>query len=83
MRPKFQPNAGNVCFKQGLIPQRKSIYKVYSIVPIKKGMDLTLLVYEKKGEPLLLENGFQLRALALECTIAHCVKWVIDKACVP
>jgi DMSO/TMAO reductase YedYZ molybdopterin-dependent catalytic subunit len=45
-------------------------------IPIDKAMSSTLLAYEMNGEPLPLEHGYPLRALALGWTGANCVKWV-------
>ena len=45
-------------------------------IPLEKAMDSTLLAYEMNGEPLPLEHGFPLRALALGWTGANCVKWL-------
>jgi len=45
-------------------------------IPIAKALDSTLLAYEMNGEPLPLEHGFPLRALALGWTGANCVKWL-------
>lgn len=45
-------------------------------IPITKALDSTLLAYEMNGEPLPLEHGFPLRALALGWTGANCVKWL-------
>lgn len=47
-------------------------------IPIEKAMSSTLLVYEMNGQPLPLEHGYPLRALALGWTGANCVKW-LDK----
>jgi DMSO/TMAO reductase YedYZ molybdopterin-dependent catalytic subunit len=45
-------------------------------IPVDKAMSSTLLAYEMNGQPLPLEHGFPLRALALGWTGASCVKWV-------
>jgi len=45
-------------------------------IPIDKAMSSTLLAYEMNGEPLPLEHGYPLRALALGWTGANCVKWL-------
>jgi DMSO/TMAO reductase YedYZ molybdopterin-dependent catalytic subunit len=45
-------------------------------IPLEKAMDSTILAYEMNGEPLPLEHGFPLRALALGWTGANCVKWL-------
>ena len=54
-------------------------------IPIKKALSSTLLAYEMNGQPLPLEHGYPLRALALGWTGANCVKWlnritVLDQA---
>ena len=53
-------------------------------IPIEKALSSTLLAYEMNGQPLPLEHGYPLRALALGWTGANCVKWlkhisVLDK----
>ena len=45
-------------------------------IPLEKALSSTLLVYEMNGEPLPLEHGYPLRALALGWTGANCVKWL-------
>ncbi len=45
-------------------------------IPLPKAMDSTILAYEMNGEPLPLEHGFPLRAVALGWTGANCVKWL-------
>ena len=45
-------------------------------IPIEKALDSTLLAYEMNGEPLPLEHGYPVRALALGWTGANCVKWL-------
>jgi DMSO/TMAO reductase YedYZ molybdopterin-dependent catalytic subunit len=45
-------------------------------IPLAKAMDSTILAYEMNGEPLPLEHGYPLRALALGWTGANCVKWL-------
>ena len=45
-------------------------------IPLEKAMDSTILAYEMNGDPLPLEHGFPLRALALGWTGANCVKWL-------
>lgn len=45
-------------------------------IPIEKALDSTLLAYEMNGEPLPLNHGYPLRALALGWTGANCVKWL-------
>jgi DMSO/TMAO reductase YedYZ molybdopterin-dependent catalytic subunit len=45
-------------------------------IPLEKAMSSTLLAYEMNGQPLPLEHGYPLRALALGWTGANCVKWL-------
>ena len=45
-------------------------------IPVDKALSSTLLAYEMNGEPLPLEHGYPLRALALGWTGANCVKWL-------
>ena len=45
-------------------------------IPIDKAMSSTLLAYEMNGQPLPVEHGYPLRALALGWTGANCVKWL-------
>lgn len=45
-------------------------------IPIEKAMSTTLLAYEMNGEPLPLQHGYPLRALALGWTGANCIKWL-------
>jgi len=45
-------------------------------IPIDKAMSSTLLAYEMNGQPLPVEHGYPLRALALGWTGANCVKWI-------
>ncbi|MDR3542514.1 MAG: sulfite oxidase [Desulfosporosinus sp.] len=45
-------------------------------IPLVKALDSTILAFEMNGEPLPLEHGYPLRALALGWTGANCVKWL-------
>jgi len=45
-------------------------------IPLDKAMASTILAYEMNGEPLPLDHGFPMRALALGWTGANCVKWL-------
>ncbi|WP_319589253.1 sulfite oxidase [uncultured Desulfobulbus sp.] len=45
-------------------------------IPLEKAMSTTLLAYEMNGEPLPLQHGYPLRALALGWSGANCVKWL-------
>jgi DMSO/TMAO reductase YedYZ molybdopterin-dependent catalytic subunit len=69
--------AKHVCFEGFDIPKGKAQIKFIRSIPIEKAMDSTLLAYEMNGEPLPLEHGFPLRALALGWTGANCVKWLL------
>lgn len=69
-------NAKHVCFEGFDIPKGKAQIKFIRSIPIEKALDSTMLAYEMNGEPLPLEHGFPLRALALGWTGANCVKWV-------
>ena len=65
-------------------PRGRAGIKFIRSIPIKKAMSSTLLAYEMNGQPLPVEHGYPLRALALGWTGANCVKWlnrieVLDK----
>jgi len=72
----LKPAAKHVCFEGFDIPKGKAQIKFIRSIPIEKAMDSTILAYEMNGEPLPLEHGFPLRALALGWTGANCVKWL-------
>ena len=57
-------------------PLAAGTMKFIRSIPIDKARDSTILAYEMNGEPLPLEHGFPLRALALGWTGANCVKWL-------
>ena len=57
-------------------PLGKAGIRFIRSIPLEKAMDSTILAYEMNGEPLPLEHGFPLRALALGWTGANCVKWL-------
>jgi DMSO/TMAO reductase YedYZ molybdopterin-dependent catalytic subunit len=69
-------DARHVCFEGFDVPKGKAKIKFIRSIPIEKAMDSTLLAYEMNGEPLPLEHGFPLRALALGWAGANCVKWL-------
>ena len=73
----LKPEAKHVCFEGFDIPKGKAQIKFIRSIPIEKAVDSTLLAYEMNGEPLPLEHGYPLRALALGWTGANCVKWLI------
>jgi len=72
----IRPNAKHVCFEGFDIPKGKAQIKFIRSIPIEKALDSTILAYEMNGDPLPLEHGFPLRALALGWTGANCVKWL-------
>jgi len=57
-------------------PLSSGTMKFIRSIPLEKAIDSTILAYEMNGEPLPLEHGFPLRALALGWTGANCVKWL-------
>jgi DMSO/TMAO reductase YedYZ molybdopterin-dependent catalytic subunit len=69
-------DARHVCFEGFDIPKGKAQIKFIRSIPIDKAIGSTLLAYEMNGEPLPIEHGFPLRALALGWTGANCVKWL-------
>ena len=72
----LEKNAGHVCFEGFDIPKGKAQIKFIRSIPLEKALDSTLLAYEMNGEPLPIEHGYPLRALALGWTGANCVKWL-------
>jgi len=72
----LQDKAEHVSFEGLDKPLGSAGIKFIRSIPIKKAMSSTLLAYEMNGQPLPLEHGFPLRALALGWTGANCVKWV-------
>ena len=80
----LKDGARHVSFEGLDKPLGKAGIKFIRSIPIDKAMSSTLLAYEMNGEPLPLEHGYPLRALALGWTGANCVKWmhrieVLDK----
>ena len=69
-------NAKHVSFEGFDTPLGKAGIKFIRSIPIEKAIDSTLLAYEMNGEPLPIEHGYPLRALALGWTGANCVKWL-------
>lgn len=72
----LQDKAEHVSFEGLDKPLGSAGIKFIRSIPIEKAMSSTLLAYEMNGQPLPLEHGFPLRALALGWTGANCVKWV-------
>jgi DMSO/TMAO reductase YedYZ molybdopterin-dependent catalytic subunit len=70
------PEARHVSFEGMDNPDSKSPTKFIRSIPLEKAMDSTILAYEMNGEPLPLEHGYPLRAVALGWTGANCVKWL-------
>ncbi len=71
-----QDKAAHISFEGLDKPLGSAGIKFIRSIPIDKAMSSTLLAYEMNGQPLPLEHGFPLRALALGWTGASCVKWV-------
>ena len=72
----LQDKAEHVSFEGLDKPLGSAGIKFIRSIPIEKAMSSTLLAYEMNGQPLPLEHGFPVRALALGWTGANCVKWV-------
>ena len=72
----LQENANHVGFEGFDKALGSSGIKFIRSIPIEKAMSSTLLAYEMNGQPLPLEHGYPLRALALGWTGANCVKWL-------
>ncbi len=66
----------HVCFEGFDVPLGRAQIKFIRSIPVAKALDSTLLAYEMNGQPLPLEHGFPMRALALGWTGANCVKWL-------
>ena len=75
-RAGLKNDARHVSFEGLDKPSGKAGIKFIRSIPIDKAMSSTLLAYEMNGEPLPLEHGYPLRALALGWTGANCVKWL-------
>ena len=73
-RPKG--NARHAAFEGMDEPYGAAKLKFIRSIPLEKALASTLLAYEMNGEPLPLEHGFPLRALALGWTGANCAKWL-------
>ncbi|MEJ5359113.1 MAG: sulfite oxidase [Desulfobacterales bacterium] len=72
----LKPTAAHVAF-QGLDrPLGAAGVPFIRSIPLEKALSSTLLAWEMNGEPLPLEHGFPLRALALGWTGANSVKWL-------
>jgi DMSO/TMAO reductase YedYZ molybdopterin-dependent catalytic subunit len=73
-RPKEE--ARHVAFEGLDEPAGKVKVKFVRSLPLEKAMGMTILAYEMNGEPLPVQHGFPLRALALGWVGANCVKWL-------
>ena len=76
VRAGITPEVRHVGFEGLDNPLTTGTVKFIRSIPLEKAMDSTILAYEMNGEPLPLEHGFPLRALALGWTGANCVKWL-------
>jgi len=72
----LKADAQHVSFEGADKPLGSAGIKFIRSIPIDKAMSSTLLAYEMNGQPLPLEHGYPLRALALGWTGANCVKWL-------
>ncbi len=72
----LKDNARHVSFEGFDQPLGSAGIKFIRSIPLEKAIDSTLLAYEMNGEPLPVEHGYPLRALALGWTGANCVKWL-------
>lgn len=68
--------AGHVSFEGLDQPMGSAGIQFIRSIPLSKAMGSTILAYEMNGEPLPLEHGYPLRALAMGWTGANCVKWL-------
>ena len=75
-RAGIAPEARHVGFEGLDNPLVSGAKKFIRSIPLEKALDSTILAYEMNGEPLPLEHGYPLRALALGWTGANCVKWL-------
>lgn len=75
-KAKHQKDSRHVSFEGFDKPLGSAGIKFIRSIPIDKAMSSTLLAYEMNGQPLPLEHGYPLRALALGWTGANCVKWL-------
>ena len=71
-----QADAEHAAFEGFDKPLGSAGIKFIRSIPLEKAVASTILAYEMNGEPLPLEHGYPLRALALGWTGANCVKWL-------
>jgi len=72
----LKDDARHVSFEGLDQPLGSAGIKFIRSIPLDKALSSTLLAYEMNGQPLPLEHGYPLRALALGWTGANCVKWL-------
>ena len=72
----LKDDARHVSFEGLDQPLGSAGIKFIRSIPLEKAISSTLLAYEMNGQPLPLEHGYPLRALALGWTGANCVKWL-------
>jgi DMSO/TMAO reductase YedYZ molybdopterin-dependent catalytic subunit len=75
-RAGLRKNASHISFEGLDKPMGSAGIKFIRSIPIDKATSSTLLAYEMNGQPLPIEHGHPLRALALGWTGANCVKWL-------
>jgi len=76
VRAGLKDDANHVSFEGFDQPLGSAGIKFIRSIPLDKAIESTLLAYEMNGEPLPVEHGYPLRALALGWTGANCVKWL-------
>jgi len=72
----LKAGARHVAFEGLDKPLGSAQIKFVRSVPMEKAQSSMLLAYEMNGEPLPLDHGYPLRALALGWTGANSVKWL-------
>ncbi len=76
LKAGLKDTAKDVSFEGFDRPLGAAGIKFIRSIPLDKALASTLLAYEMNGEPLPVEHGYPLRALALGWTGANCVKWL-------
>ncbi|MDZ7597731.1 MAG: sulfite oxidase [Desulfobacterales bacterium] len=76
LKAKLKDTAKDVSFEGFDRPLGAAGIKFIRSIPLDKALASTLLAYEMNGEPLPVEHGYPLRALALGWTGTNCVKWL-------
>ena len=75
-KARVKASARHVAFEGLDKPLGSAQIKFIRSIPKEKALSSTILAYEMNGDPLPLEHGYPLRALALGWTGANCVKWL-------